>query len=85
MFMEQEVAREMLCVLRAPALQGSCGGCVLEEHQGGSVGVSLLFHSHKAAWSHLWHLAMGSGQSDSTAVHPTPPEQMFLKAQFSLF
>lgn len=41
--------------------------------------------SRKGAWSHLPRLAMGSGQSDSTAVHPTLPEQMCLKAQFSLF
>lgn len=41
--------------------------------------------SPKGAWSHLLFLAMGSGQSDSTAVHPTLSEQMCLKAQFSLF
>lgn len=41
--------------------------------------------SHKDAWSHLPCLAMGSRQSDSTAVYPTLPEQMCLKAQFSLF
>ena len=40
---------------------------------------------HKDAGSHLLHLAMGSRRSDSTAVHPTLPEQMCLKAQFSLF
>lgn len=39
MFVELEEAREaelaVVGVLQALALQGSCGGCVLEEHQGG--------------------------------------------------
>lgn len=77
----------MLDVLKALALQGSCSGwrTMREGVLGSVLGSPSSSTSPEGAWSHLLFLAMGSGQSDSTAVHPTLPEQMCLKAQFSLF
>lgn len=62
---------------RVPAVAVPWGGSRV-----GVLGSPPSSTSHKGAWSHLLCLAMGSGQSDSTAVHPTLPEQTCLKAQF---
>jgi len=92
MSVESEEAREaelaVLGVRQALALWGLRSDCALGHREGALralLGSPSSSTSPKVACSHLPHLALGSALSDSTAVHPTLPEQMCLKAQFSLF